>query len=64
MHRRARFRSDIAVDLQALVSLELKDVVGTVPQQHKRDPRQSIEAAFAASDGEAFVRFAARTYSH
>lgn len=43
MHGSAGFRSDIAVDLQALVGLELKDVVGAVAEKNERDPRQSVK---------------------
>ncbi len=54
MHRSTGFRSDIAVDLQALVGLELKDVVGAVAEKNERDPPQSVkpisQAVLAAVD--------------
>ncbi|RVI98237.1 hypothetical protein CN183_31465 [Sinorhizobium medicae] len=43
MHRSTGFRSDIAVDLQPLVGLKLKDVVGAVAEQHERDPGEPVE---------------------
>jgi len=54
MHRSTGFRTNIAVDLQPLVSLELKDVVGAVAEKNERDPRQSAkpisQAVLAAVD--------------
>ncbi|WP_410176746.1 hypothetical protein [Sinorhizobium medicae] len=45
MHRSTGFRSDIAVHPQALVSLELKDVIGAVAEEeHERNPRKPVEA--------------------
>lgn len=38
MHRSTGFRSDIAVDLQALVGLELKDVVGGREERARSAP--------------------------
>ncbi|CCM70409.1 hypothetical protein BN406_04127 (plasmid) [Sinorhizobium meliloti Rm41] len=44
MQHSAGFRSDIAVHPEAMVGLELKDIVRSVAEQHERDPRQPIEA--------------------
>lgn len=44
MHRSARLRSDIPLDVNPLISLKLPNVVGAVPEQHERDPGQPIEA--------------------
>ncbi|WP_234895360.1 hypothetical protein [Sinorhizobium meliloti] len=54
MHRSTVLWAYVAVDLEALVSLKLKDIVGAVAEQHERDPGQPVksirQAVLAAVD--------------
>ncbi|MDE3854386.1 hypothetical protein I7F30_05015 [Sinorhizobium meliloti] len=54
MHRSTGLRAYVAVDLQPLVSLELKDIVGAVTEENERDPGEPVkpvgQAVLAAID--------------
>jgi hypothetical protein len=43
VHCGARFRPQIAVDVQSVISSELPDVVGAVSEENEGDPRQTVE---------------------